>query len=649
MTCRFLSTLIHLQRSNHASHSLLCFLVVAALVRSLVYLRVYLPSLQPTIPPTNNILLSTPVSKIVRILPHPSTSPLVIARSVKQDNFLSAPLETHHQSLLHSRSHKRALSAPDFTASRSTLPTMADSMAMRPTGEPTPPSSHHPDNPSPTATTAAYPNPDTPPTIADNESNAVVCMYIPNCDTGSQPRKAISHIFGRNKMCTRLIPQHVWVHYCRKHYQRSRYRNPKEYAKLQCDLVQQQIRRVHEWSLNNAKNGVAGVVQDWGLAVRKREQKRLDDLGGSRKRNAAIFEQDSDEGEDGNGRAVPVPATAVPDWLLALCGKGYNTQAILEIFNRLHTEILEDTLPCFPDIEILPNINVDSDEPKSPRGYAKRPAQGHKRAQSLGVGMKPNYYTQDRRSSQPAIYGQEAASYDSPKRRRGDVIDTSSPLRVSSSFQGSRYVERPVENGRRIQPMAHRSTFEGIDEHQGGDVQYYQGYAPPRYQAPLPAPTPQRLNGLSMAAHLEVNNEHVSARRPIHNRSQSDISSLGGGPYQYSPAPVSVYSQGPGYQSRPSHFQESPQPHSRHYSPQQLRWEQMPQYPTMRQSTQLPGLGHHRAQSTSMIQSTYSTPMPSVHEHPTQAAMSPYTQGSLTAGPHITESPEARAVFASRR
>lgn len=26
------------------------------------------------------------------------------------------------------------------------------------------------------------------------------------------------YIFGRNKSCTKLCPDHVWVHYCRKHY-----------------------------------------------------------------------------------------------------------------------------------------------------------------------------------------------------------------------------------------------------------------------------------------------------------------------------------------------------------------------------------------------------------------------------------------------
>lgn len=212
---------------------------------------------------------------------------------------------------------------------------------------------------------------------ARNQAQTIACMYIPNCDTGSQLRKAISHIFGRNKMCTRLIPQHIWVHYCRKHYQRSRYRNPKEYAKLQCDLVQKQIRAIREWSNANVQNGAAGTVKDWGLAVRKREQKRLDDITASgRKRTAsAAFEQDSGDEDGGHGLSA-VPATAVPSWLLGLCGKGYSTDAILDIFSRLHTEILNDEMPCFPDIEILPNIVVDQDEAKSPKGYAKRGSGG---------------------------------------------------------------------------------------------------------------------------------------------------------------------------------------------------------------------------------------------------------------------------------
>ncbi|KAF4627561.1 hypothetical protein G7Y89_g10595 [Cudoniella acicularis] len=537
--------------------------------------------------------------------------------------------------------------------------------SVGPRAEPTPPSSYHPDNASPTSP-LNYAAPDTPPTANEADNQSVVCMYIPNCDTGSQPRKAISHIFGRNKMCTRLIPQHVWVHYCRKHYQRSRYRNPKEYAKLQCDLVQQQIRRVHEWSLNNTKNGLPGTVQDWGLAVRKREQKRLDNLGGAkRKRSAATFDHnDSDDGENGdgdNGRGHPVPATAVPEWLLGLCGKGYDTHSILEIFNRLHTEILADVMPCFPDIEILPNIVVDQEEPKSPKGYTKRiaVAASHKRSQSLGVGAKSEYYSPNPRSSQPTAWGGEGAPVQ--KRRRPNEIDDAQVAPFA---------------GRRIQ-LAHRPVFANIDEHQMGEdvhadshMREHYAFSPQTYQAPLPAPTPQRFGGQSMAAHLETGHAH-GGHRSTHQRSQSDMGAFSRGRVMYSASPS--YASGPlsahpGGSSNLRSVQYQPVSYSGHYgyhSPQQ-RAEQLhaSQHSEMRSAKQLPGLGHMRHQSTPMGQQHYN--MQSMRDGPranfghssrpgSQNAMSvnhnthPGSSNTLPPVTHITETPQARGIYSARR
>ena len=37
-------------------------------------------------------------------------------------------------------------------------------------------------------------------------------------------RKVVSHIFGRNKACTRKLPENLWILWCRKHYQRFKYR-----------------------------------------------------------------------------------------------------------------------------------------------------------------------------------------------------------------------------------------------------------------------------------------------------------------------------------------------------------------------------------------------------------------------------------------
>ncbi|RFU30958.1 hypothetical protein B7463_g5388, partial [Scytalidium lignicola] len=449
-----------------------------------------------------------------------------------------------HSTLLHKqdlelgtiqlRGHKRALSAPDPSF------VMADftrhSVLQQPGAELTPPSSHHPDQCSPAAT-LIHVAPATPPASAGQvEDQSITCMYIANCDTGSQPRKAISHIFGRNKMCTRKIPQNVWVHYCRKHYQRSRYRNPKEYAKLQCDLVQQQIRRVHDWSENNLQTAQPGVVQDWGLAIRKREQKRLDDMGSSsRKRSAATFDQndseDGDNGDDIGDRRNSVPLTAVPDWLLALCGKGYSTTEILEIFSRLHSEILEDRMPCFPDIEILPNIIMDDEDPDSPQRFTKRKptASVHRRSQSLSV-TTISGATQSDQSVEQAVSWvvDERSSYQKRRRPNEGVLD--SPALVNDA----RMLDMPTESSRRLQKLVHRPIFANIDENHAEDG-YRASTADQSYSVPSHSSSPplfshetQRRSGplIPLAIESGPYKRQRAVRRSTHQRSQSDMGSF---------------------------------------------------------------------------------------------------------------------------
>lgn len=528
------------------------------------------------------------------------------------------------------------------------------SSSMGPRAELTPPSSHHPDNASPTSP-FRYPEPDTPPaTNMDHDIQPIACMYIPNCDTGSTLRKAISHIFGRNKMCTRLVPQHIWVHYCRKHYQRSRYRNPKEYAKLQCDLVQKQIRAIRDWSLANQQKGTEGIVKDWGLTVRKREQKRLDDLGSASRKRTAHTAFDGDSEGEGEDEGAPVPATAVPQWLLELCGKGYSTEVILDIFSRLHQEILENAMDCFPDIEILPNIVVDRPEPK---GYSKRVAAGaHKRSQSLGVGMKSNYNSADRRMSQLSVSDQDndPRGIYSPKRQRPNSFKVMTP--ESAAWQRNlaiedheqrlfeRPLERPIESGRRAHQLAHRPVFPHIDEHQAHD--YQRGTASPMYSQPLPAPAPQRIGSQSMADLLETHDEEpYAARRSSHQRSYSDMSSTRG-------------------------YQSYTPPHSTMQSTREERHESMDQqnlssreeetgllnFPERRPVLYVPRpapYGHSRHQSTPVAQQTY-LPQP-VHGLGESRVSSNYGHGQNAntlppiSRPRSIESPRARALYSTRR
>ncbi|EMR72194.1 putative orp1 like protein [Eutypa lata UCREL1] len=185
----------------------------------------------------------------------------------------------------------------------------------------------------------------------------IKCLYTKACDTGSQPRKAISHIFGRNKMCTRMIPQHVWVHFCRKHYQRSRYRNAQEYAKVQCELVEKQVARVQSWSDDNRRAGQGDVVVDWSLSMRKREQTRVQEQ--AHKKRTSGQESEDDTGMD---RAV-LNGTAVPDWLRNKVGDGYSTDEIQQIVLRLKEEVEQNNMSQIPDIEILPNITDIQDAP----------------------------------------------------------------------------------------------------------------------------------------------------------------------------------------------------------------------------------------------------------------------------------------------
>ncbi|KAM0254947.1 hypothetical protein ACHAQJ_006255 [Trichoderma viride] len=169
------------------------------------------------------------------------------------------------------------------------------------------------------------------------------CMFVDDCQTGSQLRKAISHLFGRNKACTLRIPKQVWVYYCRKHYQRIRYRNAKTYPLNQMHLVKMQINRLQKWSDDNQRQRSGPYIKLWTLTLRKREQNRLDKEGGP------TDEVDDDALEVQTG-------SAAPEWIIQRLGTGYTTEQMLQVAERLHQEIEDGVLGQVPEIEFLPDI-----------------------------------------------------------------------------------------------------------------------------------------------------------------------------------------------------------------------------------------------------------------------------------------------------
>lgn len=259
------------------------------------------------------------------------------------------------------------------------------------------------------------------------------CMFVENCNTGSQLRKAISHLFGRNKNCTQRIPKHVWVYYCRKHYQRVRYRNAKTYPLTQMELVKVQIHRLQAWSVKNQTDGHGSFIESWEFSLRKREQKRLDG------ENVPADDSD-DENAGGSG------STGVPHWIVQRLGKGYRTEQILEIVDRLYADLDSGRLTQVPEVEFLPNIVEEGNDGTS------KPGRGRRNNSTASNGPKtPKRKASDvtmimeQMSGHHAYYGQhedQMAGQTSPSEKRMRVEKASgiSPPRMPTSFL------RPLEN-----------------------------------------------------------------------------------------------------------------------------------------------------------------------------------------------------------
>ncbi|KUI59045.1 hypothetical protein VP1G_06297 [Cytospora mali] len=203
------------------------------------------------------------------------------------------------------------------------------------------------------------------------------CLFFKRCTTGSQLRKVVSHLFGRNKLCTKAIPNHIWVHLCRKHYQRTRYRDAVGYAKRQAELVVEQIRRVQAWSDGNvsANRRGDGYLQNWTLQARKREAMRLQERAASRKRPRTVEEDDEEE-----MATALSPGTAIPEWLENKLNQQYDTAGMLEIIQELRDRMNNNEIEQIPDIEILPNIITNNSKtPTKPKAKTQR---GHRHSKS---------------------------------------------------------------------------------------------------------------------------------------------------------------------------------------------------------------------------------------------------------------------------
>ncbi|OOQ83713.1 hypothetical protein PEBR_33559 [Penicillium brasilianum] len=231
----------------------------------------------------------------------------------------------------------------------------------------------------------------------DDDKFKPLCEFSRPCRMSPSPdglhfRKIVSHLFGRNKASTKLFPESVWVYYCRKHYQRARYR-AEQWPFNQCELLLQSLDRMEEW----------GYVLSFELRLRRREALRTDGQG----------ERPAPSGLLHNGRRHPTAITApVPDWLQREVGANKSFDDIRDIVRRIRaylTAIKEqedakresrtkvnavdnltkdekkvaqnaayrerNSLVRFPDIEILPTFHPEVVEDAKRRAAQKKTGQ----------------------------------------------------------------------------------------------------------------------------------------------------------------------------------------------------------------------------------------------------------------------------------
>ncbi|KAK5662724.1 hypothetical protein OQA88_6131 [Cercophora sp. LCS_1] len=387
-------------------------------------------------------------------------------------------------------------------------------------------------------------------------SNSTACK-VPNgpCVLQSPPRKIITHLFGRNKSCTRDVPNCVWPHYCRKHYQRYRYRDSGgEFCLLQAGLVIEAIFRIQVWCDTNVRavelkraNGEITadplIVQDWSLGTRKRDQKRREEkmeqkkahLNANNKRphadNDGLDEEANQEAEDDDDDDNNSPVGgAVDGWLLQRCGHKYSTLQILEVAIRIKKELMEGKRLKMPDIEILPNFvggDKGQKKAKAPRKPSVAKVNIHKKAKSTGVGAgaRNTQFPTPGPSNQLGMgYGFGQAG--GPPAGDGARVAPALPP-IHPGYDGT----APRNAARTVPRVQYSNLFGGIPEGKAqGTVDNQRQQAPQRPYAALPG-----LPGLPlpvMQPALAQPNPYGQRNYPgSHSRSHSEIRSSQAPPY----------------------------------------------------------------------------------------------------------------------
>ncbi|KAL8927035.1 MAG: hypothetical protein Q9208_002580 [Pyrenodesmia sp. 3 TL-2023] len=217
------------------------------------------------------------------------------------------------------------------------------------------------------------------------------------CTLGSgDHRKVVSHVFGRNKRCTHQIPEDCWIKYCRKHYQRQKYRCPADWFETQLILVDGQIDKMEAW----------GGISSWTIAIRKREREILDNEN-------AYFAQHG---------TMPAGPLCRERFLVPYLGSNKSfadVRNLIDVINKDCDDTGNLTLPSF---ELLPVID-ERRNPRPKRGVARRPSK-------MGTPAPPSTF---RLATDAA--GQ-IVKVEAPVSLNAEASDVGTPARTPSTASG---------------------------------------------------------------------------------------------------------------------------------------------------------------------------------------------------------------------
>ena len=164
-------------------------------------------------------------------------------------------------------------------------------------------------------------------------------------------RKIVAHLFGRNKVCTAQIPEHCWVEWCRKHYQRLRHRMLEQgWIFLQINCLRTQLGRMEEW----------GQVQSWTIILQHKFQEELDrevatqkpqDVGGLRNSTKTVINSKEDY-------AKTHAKTSPNRFLHLFLGKKKSFHDVYAVIDAVEKAANEGQLTSFPPLQFLPLIDA---------------------------------------------------------------------------------------------------------------------------------------------------------------------------------------------------------------------------------------------------------------------------------------------------